>query len=302
MCVTINNNMSDTCFFCSKIINDKRSREHIIPNSLLGKLGLKQKTLTGQKEIEYSRIKVPSHKTCNSEFGSRYEETILNLLENPKKLYKTLKSQDIGIPIVYSTDYSETILISTWLLKIYYGLFYNDYLKTDDVNWKNISKNIIDSDNFRMVQKAYRENSGFYLPSSLYVFKSKNEEFDIRTFVYPQMIMLKIKSLTMVLSIGDGFLTKNYLNEEVLKDFRKFLKNEEKQNEKFPVHLFALAEIMALRYCIPKTPKFVYSEKKIMNMSMMTGVSNPHEYYKIDEEMLEKKRLEILEDFKIRMK
>jgi hypothetical protein len=49
------------CFFCSEIIKGKKSREHIIPNSLLGRLGMKEETVTGERETQYSRIKVPSH-------------------------------------------------------------------------------------------------------------------------------------------------------------------------------------------------------------------------------------------------
>jgi hypothetical protein len=30
------------CFFCSEEIEGKNSKEHIIPNSLLGKLGIKE--------------------------------------------------------------------------------------------------------------------------------------------------------------------------------------------------------------------------------------------------------------------
>jgi hypothetical protein len=48
-----------TCFFCAERIEEKKTLEHIIPNSLLGKLSIKEKTITGQKETQYSRVKVP---------------------------------------------------------------------------------------------------------------------------------------------------------------------------------------------------------------------------------------------------
>lgn len=298
---TINDNMRRTCFFCSEIIQDKKTQEHIIPDSLLGKLGIKEETVTGKGVFQYSRVKVPAHKDCNSNFGSEYENEILKLLDEPEKLFEELKKEESGISIIYGPDNSSTSLISTWLCKIYYGLFYNDYLKIDDLEQKETAEKIINTDNFRMVQNAYKDGVGFCIPSSLYVFESEKDFFDLRTFVYPKMIMIKIKKMVFILAIEDGFLTKNYLNEDLLSDFRKGLLLEEKRNDKFPLHLYALAEIMALRMCIPKTPSFVYSKKEIMNMSLLTGVKNPSEYYRVDDVLIAETRNEILESFNVKI-
>lgn len=298
---TINDNMRRTCFFCSEIIQDKKTQEHIIPDSLLGKLGIKEETVTGKGMFQYSRVKVPAHKDCNSNFGSEYENEILKLLDEPEKLFEELKKEESGISIIYGPDNSSTSLISTWLCKIYYGLFYNDYLKIDDLEQKETAEKIINTDNFRMVQNAYKDGVGFCIPSSLYVFESEKDFFDLRTFVYPKMIMIKIKKMVFILAIEDGFLTKNYLNEDLLSDFRKGLLLEEKRNDKFPLHLYALADIMALRMCIPKTPSFVYSKKEIMNMSLLTGVKNPSEYYRVDDLLIAETRNEILESFNVKI-
>ena len=294
--------MRGTCFFCSEIIEDKKTQEHIIPDSLLGKLGIKEETITGKGVFQYSRVKVPAHKDCNSNFGSEYENEILKLLDEPEKLFEEIKKEESKILIIYSPDNSSTSLISTWLSKIYYGLFYNDYLKIDDLEYKETAESIINTDNFRMIQNSYKDGVGFCLPSSLYVFESDKDFFDLRTFVYPKMIMIKIKKLIFILAMEDGFLTKNYLNEELLSDFRKGLLLEEQRNDKFPLHLYALAEIMALRMCIPKIPSFVYSKKEIMNMSLSTGVKNPDEYYKVNEELIAETRNEILKSFSVKIK
>jgi hypothetical protein len=66
------------CFFALKLFREK-SMEHIIPNSLLGKIGIKERTIVGVRETQYSRVKVPAHGKCNSEFGSRYEDRVLGL-------------------------------------------------------------------------------------------------------------------------------------------------------------------------------------------------------------------------------
>lgn len=298
---TINDNMRNTCFFCSEPILEKKTQEHIIPDSLLGKLGIKEKTITGKGAFQYSRVKVPAHKTCNSEFGSKYEDRIIKLLDDPEKLMADLKAEESGMSIIYGPNKSVTTLFSTWLSKIYYGLFYNDYLKIDEIEHEEVSQNIINTDNFRMIQNAYKDGVGFCLPSSLYVFQSDKDFFDLKTFVYPQTIMMKIHKLVFILAIEDGFLTKNYLNDGMLLNFRENLLLEEKKSDNFPIHLYALSEIMALRMCIPKTPSFVYSNNQIMNMSLSTGVVNPEEYYKVDEELITKTRNEILLELNVKI-
>lgn len=289
-----------TCFFCSKPIIEKKTLEHIIPNSLLGKLGIKEQTLTSKDEIQYSRIKVPAHSKCNSEFGSIYEDTIINLLDNPEQLYDTLRQEESGIIINYSPDRSVTQLISTWLSKIFYGLFYNDSLKSQDDDWRNISKEIVASENFKIVQTSYQNNHGFCLPSSLFVFKTTNENFDLRTLLYPQGILLKIKSLVLILVIADGFLTKNYIQGDNLLNLRKYLGKVELEQPDFIVHNLALAEILALRLALKKSPNFIVASDKILNMSFSTSVSNPEEYYKLDEEEINKHRTQILSEFGIK--
>ncbi len=291
------------CFFCSKPIEEKKSLEHIIPDSLLGKLGIKEAVLEGEGKFQYSRIKVPAHILCNSGFGSEYENRIIELLDNPKKLYEDLKGEESNILSKYTPNDSLTMIISTWLCKIYYGLFYNDYLKLKESEFTKIAKDIIDSKNFKIIQESYKDGVGFCIPSSLYVFNSKNLDFDLKTNIYPESIMLKVKSLTMILCIGDGFLTKNYLTDEVLKVSREFLSKEEKKEPRFPVHLYALSEILALRMHIPKSPSFIYVEKnkEILNMSFMTGVNNPEKYYAVDVNSIEKKRNEILNEFNVKM-
>lgn len=67
----------------------------------------------------------------------------------------------------------------------------------------------------------------------------------------------------------------------------------------FPVHNLALAEILALRLAIKKSPSFIVRNNEILNMSFSTGVNNPQEYYKIDEEEINKYRIQILSEFGI---
>jgi len=86
---------SKKCFFCNKEIIDKKTLEHIISNSLLGKLNIKEATLTGEYSIQYSRIKVPAHSKCNNNFGSEFENQILSLLEDTDNLHNIINSHSL---------------------------------------------------------------------------------------------------------------------------------------------------------------------------------------------------------------
>lgn len=300
------NKFKRTCFLCGEPIKEgveRKTLEHIIPNALLGKLGIKQENINVNEaiEYEYSRIKVPAHSKCNSGFGSQYESEVINLLDDSNELYRLLTEENFGIPLMYSPDKSITSIISTWLMKIYYGLFYHDYLKTKDNNWKEIAKNIIECYNFELIRNSYKNNHGFFIPSSLFVFKSNNTDFDLRTSVDPQCILIKINSLSLVLCIGDGYLTKSYLTNDILQSFIEQLNKIESEQTDFPTHLYFFAEILALRTCIPKTPRFLTSFDQIINMSLSTMVKNPETYYAIDNEKLNKMRKLFLADFNIQL-
>lgn len=289
------------CFFCDEVIEGRKTLEHIIPNSLLGRLGIKEQTVTGQKDTQYSRVKVPAHSSCNSDFGSNYESRVLKLLDDPDSLYEAIKSEEAGMPMMYGPDESKTAMITTWMSKIYYGLFYYDLISTQDESWREICSSVVMGKNFEYVRASYKHGHGFQLPSSLYVFKTNNSNTDLVTLVDPSSILLKIGSLTLVLCICDGFLTKNYLNGEVLERLRNWVRQEDERDIKFPSHKLALGEIVALRSCIPKAPSFISSDNQIINMSLSTMVANPDEYYRINDQALSKARVEILREFNIEL-
>jgi len=282
------------CFFCNKLIEGKKNLEHIIPNTLLGRLGIKEEELSGIGKFQYSRIKVPAHPKCNSEFGSRYENEILTYLDEPESLFKELKAETANsIELNIYPSESKSAIVSTWLSKIYYGLFYNNYLKVTDHEKSVASGEIINSANFDLVRKAYQMNLGFNVPSSLYVFQSESEEFNLNTTIVPSAIMMKIKKLIFILVIGDGMLCYNYLKKDTLEKLAEWLQGEKSSNPKFPVELFAFREILSLRMSIPKEPSYILGEDMIVNMSFSTYVKNPDEYYKIDLAELNQHRKDI---------
>lgn len=288
-----------SCFFCAEEIVEKKTLEHIIPDSLLGKMGIKEVTVTGDRVTQYSRIKVPAHSSCNNEFGSRFEDAVLELIEDPEILFEAISQDEGSLPMMFGPSDSATSIITTWLSKIYYGMFYDDLLKTKNEEWKTICKYIVEHPNFGLVRKSYELGYGFQLPSSLYVFQTKNDKFDLVTLVDPSVILIKIKTITLILSVCDGYLTKNYLNEETLQRLRAWVDEQDRNNHEFPSHKLALAEIVALRTCIPKTPRFSYRNNQIVNMSLATTMNNPDEFYRIDEVQLAETRKQLLSEFGI---
>lgn len=292
-------NFRRICFFCGDDIQGKKTLEHVIPNSLLGRLGIKESLISGQKDAQYSRIKVPAHSECNNEFGSNYENRILEFLENTDTLYETIKSEETPLPLMYSPGNSATEIFTTWLSKIYYGLFYYDLLTSKDASWQAVCTSILTDQNFNFVRTSYKNGYGFQLPSSLFVFRTNITDIDLITRVSPSSILLKIENLTLILCLCDGYLTKNYLNGEILECLREYVRTEDEIDTRLPAHKYAFAEILALRSCIPKTPKFLSSDTQIVNMSLSTGVSNPKEFYKIDNAQLKIARINALLDLKI---
>lgn len=64
--ITNSKELWKSCFFCGEKLDGRETMEHIIPNSLLGKLQIREQFLNGVIKQQYSRLKVPAHKHCNS--------------------------------------------------------------------------------------------------------------------------------------------------------------------------------------------------------------------------------------------
>ena len=292
------NNFKRTCFFCSEPITERKTLEHIIPNSLLGKLGIKKEKMNVVETTEcyeYSRIKVPAHNQCNSGFGSQYESKVIDLFANYDKLYRLLieeENEDFH-RFFFPGDDSITSTISIWLMKIYYGLFYHDYLKTKNKSRKEVSKKIIESTNFNMIRKSYKDGYNFHIPSSLFVLNNNNynSNFYLRTRIEPQCILMRIKSLSFILCIGDGGIAKQYLNIQYLREYLETLQSE---NSDFPTHLYAFAEILALMSSLPEKPIHFISDREIVNMSYAFK-----DLYPINNDEIKKMRKLFLADFNI---
>ncbi len=269
-------NLKQRCFFCSERITSKRDRtlEHIIPNSLLKQLSLKDKILEGPLHTQYSRIKVPAHRVCNNNFGSRYESKALQLLENPAVLAAQIMDKADTLPFFNGPSLDNVDVFSIWLTKIYFGLFYHDYLKTKEEDWKHKCETVISQDLFRLTQQSYYFNNAFLVPSSLFVFKSATDNFDLRTQLAPNMICIKIKAYTFILCVGDGGLVKYYLDSKRLTAFKAQLDFIEENNENMEArrHIFAYIETLAIYNSLPKNPFYFYNGYQMTNFSFSGNI------------------------------
>ena len=192
-----------------------RSREHIVPDFLLHRMDIKKETISGDSEREYAKVKVPAHADCNSRFASAYENKVKFYLDDLDSLFDDLIIEDGRIILDYGPDDSAASIISTWLSKIYYGLFYYDLVTSGNPEWRDVCASVVASQNFELVRRSYQQGHGFGLASTLYAFRSKYAQgFDLRTTAAPAAILFKVDSLVLVLAIADGFLTKQYLRGE----------------------------------------------------------------------------------------
>jgi hypothetical protein len=215
-------------------------------------------------------------------------------------LLKELITEDKGFPLEYGPDNSTASVMSTWLSKIYYGLFYCDLITTGNPDWRDICESIVSSKNFEMIRRSYQLGHGFCLPSTLYAFRSNYaQSFDLRTTVVPGAILIKIESLVLILALEDGFLTRQYLRDAPLNTLRSNIRIQEDANADFPGYLLAWAEVLALRLCIPKSPSIIFSEDRITNMSLFTMASDPEDLYRLDDDSLRRERDQIYKDLRI---
>lgn len=287
--ITNSKELWKSCFFCGEKLDGRETMEHIIPNSLLGKLQIREQFLNGVIKQQYSRLKVPAHKHCNSTFGSQYENTILDLIDDPEKIYESISNDD-GLALQFGPDNTDLAILKTWMTKIYYGIFYNDFLKTTDENYQKICKDIISSPNFKLTQESYRNLHGFNIPSSLYAFKTKDENFNLNTFIIPESIAIQMNGIILILCIGDGLLCKNYLRGKSLENLNQYLQDNELINANYPTLKVALAEIIALRINIPILPSFIFTNNTMVNLSFNTLNSNPKFLFKVNEDEIAKDR------------
>lgn len=254
------------CFFCNQKIEKKTTKEHIIPDFLLNEMGIKENKIGGHNPKIYSRIKVQAHKECNDTFGSRYESHIKELLKNKFALSSKINSSEIQRGHITSPREDPSSIIKTWLTKIYYGFYYYDSVHGPNEEYKHTCKQIITAHNFKMMQAAYKINKGFQLPSSLFSFYVKNSDFDFKTFIHPQVIMLKIQRLLLIQCIGDMNFTRAAIGSNNLNGLQKHIELEEEKGM-YLSYLQPVIEICSIAASLNNAAPVFLAKNKIISLA-----------------------------------
>ena len=102
------------CFYCSNLVRNKKSKEHVFPKWLQEKFNLWDQTihLLNGTTIQYSKLTVPCCHGCNTNHLSKLENRIKHYLFNE--------------PISVARKHSGDVLI--WVMKILLGIIYAERL------------------------------------------------------------------------------------------------------------------------------------------------------------------------------
>ena len=287
--------MSRECFLCGEEITGKISKEHIFSNSFLSLLNLKTQSFTFRKsteKIEYSRLKVPSHSTCNNEFGSRFEEYILKLISSFNSNYDTLRKLHVEREDSIVASIKETL--TQWLAKIYIGFVYWEahYNRHSDPDYQCWLLDQVGDPLVNQLQRCFKNEWYFNVPSSLYYFRIPEQspegfEFDFATGLPLGLIYLKFNEHLLVACIADGYLVEEYFTENQYNASEKVIMNCSSEDP--AAYLHPVSHIWSVRENLPIKPKIEYIDTNVVDKSR----ENPEPRPSLDIDLVNKRAKEI---------
>ena len=267
------------CFFCQRRFSRIRlTKEHVFGDWLIRRANLERAKLTfpNKSSTRYSALVVPACTKCNTTFGSRFENEINSILDNIELHEEELVTNAVPTDMLVSFDDSARMKITLWLQKLLVGILYfeahleNVPPSTMRVVRAGLKKSLM----FRNTCRSILVGSGFNLPATLLVFELSGpgaEDFDFLDSFDPPAVGLKIDRKFFYVAISDGQLTNNYLHGQGLARLRA----DVLANRFGTVsHLMAFAYALATTRNLPTSPKFLYSDDQIVNMSN-TGMGPP---------------------------
>lgn len=273
--------MNKICFLCGEEIIGKSTREHIIGDSFLKKLNLKNKKYTfnrARSQREYSRLKLPAHgKPCNNELGSRFEEYIISLLETFDDNFDLLRN--LHNPKGDATLLAVKEALTQWLAKIYVGLVYweSEFGGHKDKSYQNQLSSQLNLSLLSQLQTCFRNEWTFNVPSSLYYFRtppmdSGRMDFDFATGLPLGLIYLKFHNHLLVACIADGYLTEEWFTNHQYLEAQRVLDIHPKDCLSY---LHPMAHIWSVRENLPVAPKLTYTEEGIVDSSREGFLDKP---------------------------
>lgn len=263
-----------SCFLCGWEIDKKRSREHIFGDAFLERFLLKEKKINfaNNRTAEYSRIRVSAHPECNSGVGSRFEEAILDVIDNIEHNLDVMSE-------LHSSDPDSVVVairerLSMWLCKLYHGLSYWELYRENhpDREYQALVGKALETDLFRYMQRCFSNEYAFYCPSSLYYFNipdadGSSVEFDFATRHEVGGAYIKFGNHLLVVVLGDGYLTQHYLNSSIYDTLQRHIANT---SAKDPLaYLLAVSHVWAVRENLPIEPELVFEDDCIKDVTRL---------------------------------
>ena len=262
----------DACFFCGEVISEKVSREHIFGDSFLAYMGLKEERLTSWQPhpTSYSKVKVPSHNTCNNRAGSEFERYVLSLV-------RTMDSNVDHLAAVHTAT-GEALneglrqVFTQWLAKLYFGLVYWEagLKKHADPSHQQWLRGLLGGPEFAYLRRCFTRRLGFKLPSSLFHFLVPDPpepafRFDFGSGLSHGLFYIRFRNHLLVTALGDGHLVREWLTEG---DVRSMQQSIEELSCHDPVaYLHPVSHIWAVRESLPVQPHLEYEEWGIRDRS-----------------------------------
>lgn len=264
--------MERHCFLCGLPIEGKTTREHIFADSFLAEFNLKRERLRfgAPKPIEYSRIRVPAHKHCNNELGSKFENYVMQIIRTMDNNLDVMGELHLAHNSVVAGRIKEAIC--QWLTKLHLGLiFWEVGLKHHPNPEYQVSlKDYLETPIVTCLQRCFREWHYFNCPSSLYHFfvpptKTPTPTFDFASSHEISGTFIKFGAHVLVTTIGDGKLVEEWFGERQYRIVQqRILDNSEKNPF---AYLDAVANIWAVREYLPVQPQLEFTPDRIVDRS-----------------------------------
>ncbi len=260
------------CFLCGKDIEGKITKEHIFGDAFLGEYNLKEKKMNygGKAEIEYSRLKVPAHHSCNSETGSRFEEYILSIIKNISLNLDVMR--ELHTPQHSKTAACVKEVLCQWLVKIYLGLSYWELSRINHPNkeYQHLLNEVIQTPLTGYLQTCFSNEYTFNCPSSLYYFSVPYDSdhdinFDFATRHDVGGAYIKFGPHLLVATLADARLVEHWFNDSLYESVQTLITNETESDA--AAYLLAVGHVWAVREYLPIEPKLEFTENSIIDTS-----------------------------------
>jgi hypothetical protein len=285
---------TNECFFCGGVTSGKNSKEHIFGDSFLQYLDLKQESIRSSQPhpTSYSKVKVPSHESCNSRAGSEFESYILSLV-------KTMDTNLDHLATVHTAT-GERVngalreAFTLWLAKLYFGLLYWEagLEKHADADHQHWLRGLLDVPEFAYLRRCLRERLAFKLPSSLFHFRVPDPpeaalRFDFGNGLPHGLVYIRFRNHPLVAALGDANLVREWFTEEHVTAMQQWI---DELSAKVPLaYLHPVSHLWAVREWLPIEPRLEFGEWGIRDCSRHGFAERPP----IDEDAVNNRAAEI---------